>query len=220
MKLLKSLVAAALVSSMASCISAPFVPPIGMAFTEIKAPLDVDYKDTEVSSKTGRAESQADLAQTFAQAGVNPDRLTFFPRSNMADYLALHHQVDVCLDTFPYNGGTTTAHASWMGVPTLTLAGETPPSRVGARFMSRFGLDGFVASSIEDFVDKGRYWAEHLTELAALRPLIRERFNASEIGQPEPFADHLDTLLRTLWQRWCQDLPPISLAIERKPQNQ
>ena len=164
-------------------------------------------------------ESQADLAQTFAQAGVNPDRLTFFPRSNMADYLALHHQVDVCLDTFPYNGGTTTAHASWMGVPTLTLAGETPPSRFGARFMSRFGLDGFVASSIEDFVDKGRYWAEHLTELAALRPLIRERFNASEIGQPEPFADHLDTLLRTIWQRWCQDLPTVSLAIERETQD-
>ena len=161
-------------------------------------------------------ESQSDLTQSFARAGITPDRLSFFARSSMADYLAQHHQVDVCLDTFPYNGGTTTAHASWMGVPTLTLAGETPPSRVGARFMSHFGLNGFIASSIEDFVDKGRYWADHLPELAALRPLIRDQFNASEIGQPELFADHLETMLRAMWQRWCQDLPPVSFEIEKK----
>ncbi len=57
MKLLKTLVAAALVSSMASCISAPFVPPIGAAYADVKAPLDVDFKDTAVTSKTGRAEA-------------------------------------------------------------------------------------------------------------------------------------------------------------------
>jgi predicted O-linked N-acetylglucosamine transferase (SPINDLY family) len=149
-------------------------------------------------------ESQDSLIQSFAHEGIEQNRLTFFPRSNMQDYLALHHQVDICLDTFPYGGGTTTAHAAWMGVPTLTLAGETPPSRSGATFMNHLGLTGFIATSIEDFVSKGHYWAQHLDEMAAIRFEMRTRFNASALGQPEHFTDSLETTLRTMWQRWCE----------------
>ncbi|MEN9360657.1 MAG: hypothetical protein RL095_2192 [Verrucomicrobiota bacterium] len=57
MKMLKVLAAAAFVSSMASCVTAPFVPPVGAAYADIKAPLDLDYKDTAVTTKTGRAEA-------------------------------------------------------------------------------------------------------------------------------------------------------------------
>lgn len=161
-------------------------------------------------------DSQTNLIQTFTQAGIEQSRLTFFPRSTISQYLALHLQVDICLDTFPYNGGTTTDHASWMGVPTLTLAGETPPSRSGARLMALFGLDEFVATSIEDFVSKGLYWAEHLTELSAIRSELRTRFEASDRGQPETFVDKLDVLLRMMWQRWCNDLPPASIEVKKK----
>ena len=156
-------------------------------------------------------EHQNTLNQNFLDEGIEPSRLIYFPRSNMTDYLALHHQVDVCLDSFPYGGGTTTAHAAWMGVPTLTLAGDTPPSRAGATFMNQLGLNGFIATSIEDFVSKGHYWAEHVAELAALRLEMRARFNASAMGQPEPFASSLETTLRAMWQRWCNDLPPAPI---------
>lgn len=151
------------------------------------------------------------LIQSFANEGIDQDRLTFFPRSNIQDYLALHHQVDICLDTYPYGGGTTTAHAAWMGVPTLTLAGETPASRSGATFMNQLGLNEFIATSIDDFVDKGHFWSEHIDELAALRIEMRTRFNASAMGQPERFADSLETTLRTMWHRWCSDLPPATI---------
>ncbi|SFC75514.1 Glycosyl transferase family 41, partial [Polaromonas sp. OV174] len=71
-----------------------------------------------------REDDQYDtLTAWFAEERIARERLDFHPRSGMRNYLALHHQVDVCLDTFPYNGGTTTYHALWMGVPTLTLAG-------------------------------------------------------------------------------------------------
>lgn len=150
-------------------------------------------------------ESQDALIQSFATEGIEPSRLAFYPRSNMPDYLALHHQVDVCLDAFPYGGGTTTLHAAWMGVPTLTLAGDTPPSRAGATLMNHLGLAGFIATSIEDFVSKGDYWAEHLDEMAALRVQMRARFNASALSQPEPFADSLEATLRAMWQRWCDE---------------
>ncbi len=159
-------------------------------------------------------ERQEALIQSFSQEGVAPSRLTFYPRSNMPDYLALHHQVDFCLDTFPHSGGATTAYAAWMGVPTLSLAGETPASRFGATEMHHLGLDSFIATSIEDYVEKGCYWASHVEELAALRAQMRARFEASPLGQTQNFADNFETLLRTMWQRWCNDLPVTTFEIE------
>ncbi len=160
------------------------------------------------------AESQIELFHKFSDEGIEPHRLTFFPRSNLQEYLALHHQVDFCLDTFPYGGGATTAHAAWMGVPSLSLAGESPASRFGASAMHQLGLDGFIATSIDDYLVKGCYWAEHTTELAAIRLGMRERFQQSTLGQHALFADNLHTMLRTMWQRWCDDSPPEMIMLD------
>ena len=157
------------------------------------------------------------MIESFAQYGVESDRLFFAPRTTMEAYLAQHHHADICLDTFPYAGGTTSLHALWMGLPTLTLAGETVPSRTGAIVMDQVGLDQFIATSIEDFVEKGVYWAEHIDELAALRASMRERFAASPSGQPELIAAHLQTALRTMWQRWCNGLPPAPIDTTQLP---
>lgn len=159
-------------------------------------------------------EYQDHLIQSFEQEGVVRSRLTFFPRSNQKEYLEFHHQVDFCLDTFPHGGGATTAHAAWMGVPTLCLAGVSPASRFGATEMHHLGLDGFIADSIDDFVNKGCYWAENITALGAIRQEMRNRFNASPLGQPKLFVDNFEALLRKMWQRWCNELSPAPLTIE------
>ncbi len=70
------------------------------------------------------SEHQDRLNQLFEQQGIDRSRITFSPRAPQVEYLALHHQVDFCLDTFPHGGGATTAQAAWMGVPTLSLAGD------------------------------------------------------------------------------------------------
>ncbi|MBE0475463.1 tetratricopeptide repeat protein, partial [Rhodoferax sp.] len=57
------------------------------------------------------------LTDLFGQAGIGPERLILQPRVGMDEYLALHHKIDIALDPFPYNGGTTTMHSLWMGVP-------------------------------------------------------------------------------------------------------
>lgn len=160
------------------------------------------------------AEHQDQLVQQFDQAGIGRDRYTFLPRSPQAEYLAQHHQVDFCLDTFPYGGGATTAHAAWMGVPTLCLAGVSPASRFGATEMHHLNLDSFIAYSIEEFIDKGRYWAQNTTELSQVRQELRARFNASPLGQPQRFADNFEALLRTMWLRWCTNLPAAPLMLE------
>jgi predicted O-linked N-acetylglucosamine transferase (SPINDLY family) len=162
-------------------------------------------------------DSEETLRQIFAHEGISQDRLVFFSRTNLVNYLTLHHQVDLCLDTFPYGGGATTANAGWMGVPTLSLAGETPPSRFGSAMTHHLGLDAFVATSIEDFVKKGSYWAENLIELSSIRHGLRERFSASPLGQYAQLADHLETTLRTMWLRWCNNQPPITLGVKLSP---
>lgn len=153
------------------------------------------------------------LIEWFAQDGIDRERLDFKQRSNIAAYLALHHQVDICLDTFPYNGGTTTFHALWMGVPTLNLAGSTAAGRPGSSILGNVGLDEFVASSKIDFVEKGRYWAEHLAELASIRAGLRLCFEHSAGGQPKVIAMALVHALRHMWQRWCVGLPAESFDV-------
>ena len=147
------------------------------------------------------------LIEWFAQEGIERDRLSVHIRADLDSYLGLHHQVDVCLDTFPYNGGTTTLHALWMGVPTLTLAGRTPASRTGASVLGHVGLDAFVAHDAKDFVQRGLSLTEDVAELHNIRAGLRERLAKSAIGQPALIAAGLNQALRIMWERWCRGAP-------------
>jgi len=160
-----------------------------------------------------------DLIEWFAQEGIVRERLNFHERCGMDGYLALHQQVDICLDTFPYNGGTTTCHALWMGVPTLTLAGDTMPGRVGACILGHAGLEAFVAHDAADFVQKGLHWAGNLAALSGIRTGLRERFAQSAMGQPAVIAAGLERALRIMWKRWCAGLPPESFEVSLQDVN-
>jgi protein O-GlcNAc transferase len=157
-----------------------------------------------------RASLHTRLIERFAAYGIARERLMFHPRSDMSAYLALHHHVDICLDTVPYCGGATTYHALWMGVPTLTVAGATPASRQGAAIMGQLGLDGFVATGAADFVALGLDWAQRLAALAQLRAGLRQRWQHSPVGRADVIATALDTALRHMWTLWCANLPAQS----------
>ncbi len=158
----------------------------------------------------------ANLIEWFIEEGIARERLDFYQRSNMADYLKLHHKVDLCFDTFPYNGGTTTLHSIWMGVPTLTFAGDTVAGRTGAGVLSHAGLQAFIAYDEKEFVRKGVEWAGDLQALAEIRANLRERFSSSAAGRPELIAAGLAHALRMMWRRWCDELPPVSFQVERQ----
>jgi predicted O-linked N-acetylglucosamine transferase (SPINDLY family) len=153
------------------------------------------------------------LIEWFAQEDIAIERLQFHERCDMPEYLALHQQVDLCLDTFPYNGGTTTQHALWMGVPTLTLPGNGMPGRVGAAILSRIGLQAFVAENAQDFVERGCHWVANLGELAELRTSLRAHLSQSPLRKPSVIAAGLARALRIMWQRWCANLPAESFEV-------
>lgn len=144
-----------------------------------------------------------EIAEQFSRHGVMQDRIQFLPRMSMREYLASHDLVDIILDTFPFGGGTTSCHALWMGVPVLSLAGNTMPSRVGAVINGQLQLSSFTVQSETDFVARAVYWSENLSELAALRAELRSRTEASALCQPDAVAKSLEAAMRQMWQLWC-----------------
>lgn len=150
----------------------------------------------------------------FDSEGVSRDRLLFHKRSGMRRYLELHHEVDICLDTFPYGGGTTTCHAAWMGVPTITLVGDTPASCVGRAVMSHLGLqEKFCAHDKSKYLELGMWCANNFEELQILRNNLRTNLQSSPLSQANVVADGLNMAFRYAWKRWCADLPPISFEV-------
>ena len=104
------------------------------------------------------------------------------------------------LDTFPYPGGTTTCEALWMGVPTLTLAGDTLLSRQGASLLTAAGLSDWIATSREDYIAKALAFASDLPRLAALRAGLREQAGISPLFDAPRFAHNLEDALWAMWQ--------------------
>ncbi len=154
------------------------------------------------------------LLESFARNGIEKERLVLHLRVATLEYLALHHQVDMILDTYPFGGGTTTCHAAWMGVPVLTLAGKTMASRVGLIINSNLDLPEFITDSEAAFVAQAVRCSQRLPELAALRANLRARVLASPMSQAPVIARWLEIALRTMWQRWCDGKPPESFAIK------
>jgi len=143
------------------------------------------------------------VLEMFERAGIAADRVSLQARMSLTDYLALHNEIDLALDSFPYAGGTTTCHSLWMGVPVITLAGQTSPSRQGAAILAAAGLTELVANTEEDYVNLAVALGKDLPRLNELRQSMRERMAglASNAGQ---ITVELEAAYRKLWTQWCQ----------------
>jgi protein O-GlcNAc transferase len=141
----------------------------------------------------------------FAGRGIAPERIELLGGQSFGDYLALHNSVDLMLDTFPYAGGTTTTHALWMGVPIVSLAGDTSPSRSGASLLGVIGLRELVADTPEQYLDIASEVAGDLPRLSALRSGMRKRMTESALMDPLRFTRNLEQAYRSMWRRWCED---------------
>jgi protein O-GlcNAc transferase len=143
------------------------------------------------------------LTDTFAKCGINEEQLVLHPQMPLADYLTLHHQIDLALDPFPYNGGTTTFHSLSMGVPVVTLAGSSPVTRCGASILANAGRPEFVTSTKDDYVRLVIELANDLPRLNGIRQSLQTCFTPpSDSGQGK-VARHLEETFRNIWIKWC-----------------
>lgn len=140
----------------------------------------------------------------FRRLGIGPDRLTLLGSQTFGNYLELHRSVDLLLDTSPYTGGTTTCHALWMGVPLVTLAGETATSRGGASLLHAIGLAELVAQSPQQYVEIAAGLAEDRTRLHALRSGLRDRLARSPLMDAVGFTANLESAYREMWRLSCE----------------
>lgn len=144
------------------------------------------------------------VAERLAAGGVGADRLVVIPYTrNRLEHLAVYNQVDLGLDSFPYNGTTTTCEAMWMGVPVVTLRGQSHPGRVGASLLTRMGLEELVVETPEGYVTKCARLAADLPRLATLRSGMRGRFATSPLGSPAVLARDIEAAYRAMWAAWC-----------------
>ncbi len=156
-------------------------------------------------------DATAALGKRLAAAGIDAARVDFLPRLAMADYLRAHERVDLLLDAFPWTSGTTAHLGLWMGVPTLTLAGQSLAARLGAGAMAAAGLQQFVAESAEQYVAIAVRAAERPDLLQAVRMELRNRLERDRVQVPAVVARALALRLRQMWQRWCAGLSPCVL---------
>ncbi len=143
----------------------------------------------------------------FARHGIAAERIALDGFLSFPEYLALHGKVDVMLDTFPYSGGTTSCHALWMGVPLVTLAGETSTSLGGASLLNTVRLPELVAESAERYLEIARGLADDQSRLGELRAGLRERMRASPLTDVARFTRNLEEAYRAMWKSWCEKRP-------------
>lgn len=137
-------------------------------------------------------------------AGVPEERVELLSRTpDTLSHLALYRRVDIALDTFPYHGTTTTCEALWMGVPVVTLAGDSHVSRVGVSLLQTVGLPGWIARDDKDYIRIAATAADNLVKLGELRTALRSDMRASALLDHAAQASRFGETLRTLWQNWC-----------------
>lgn len=146
------------------------------------------------------------IQEQFARHGVEPDRLDIKGIMPMAQYLDLYNEVDLCLDPFPFNGGTTGYDSIWMGVPFVTFPGETLVARMGKAILENVGLAELVVDSSEAYVALALQLAQDKERLKALRSDLRGRMQASPLMDADRFARSLENAFRGMWHEWCKEV--------------
>jgi protein O-GlcNAc transferase len=144
-----------------------------------------------------------DVRARFVDAGVEPGRVLAEPPEPTAlDTMRAYSRVDIALDTFPYNGTTTICEASLMGVPVVSLRGQTPASRVSTSLLAAIGTPELCAASEAEFVEIGAALARDPARLVGLRAELRDRLRRSAIGDGPAFARRMTDALRGAWETW------------------
>jgi protein O-GlcNAc transferase len=153
-----------------------------------------------VKSKALTEEStHARLLARFAAYGIVAERLDLRPWvPGDVGHLDLYNEIDIALDTYPYNGTTTTCEALWMGVPVLTLRGHGHAARVAASLLTQAGLQDWIADTAHAFTSSAVKHAGNLAALAALRQGMRARVKASPLCDAQSYAREVESAYRAM----------------------
>lgn len=128
------------------------------------------------------------IADRIKQSGIDLTRVDFFGPAGGTEFFASYNSIDIILDTYPFNGGTTTCFATYMGVPVLSMAGQSLLSRMGKSVLSNLGLTDWIVTSYDEYVEKAILHAHDIAFLSRFRSQARNLYAASPLGNGKMFA--------------------------------
>lgn len=145
-----------------------------------------------------------DIYRIFTTLGLGnaTSRIILRDTKPIDQFMNYYAEIDVCLDTFPYTGGTTTMHTMWMGVPIITQIGAPEISRIAADFMAQTGLEGWITKSTDEYIALAIAVGTDLEARAVIvsdRMLLRDRMNASQLMQHYKFTSGLENAYHDMW---------------------
>lgn len=158
--------------------------------------------------------SREELRDRFVEHGIDASRVEVHGYVEGIDsHLGMYGRIDIALDTFPYNGTTTTCEALWMGVPVICLKGDRHAARVGESLLANVGLPELLARSPDDYLKIAGKFAADPRGLADLRSGLRGRMRASRLMDSRAIGLEIGEALRGMWSRYCSRFPE-ALPIE------
>ncbi len=149
--------------------------------------------------------TRARLSELFAARDIETERLDFHGYLPHEQLLAAYAEIDIALDPFPYSGGLTTLEALWMGVPAVTLSGQTFCGRHSTSHLNNVGLPKLVTTTPEEYVAVALALASDPERLRALRQGLRERMAASPLCDAKGYTRDLEAAYRQMWQNYCNE---------------
>ena len=153
----------------------------------------------------GTPAARRNFTSAFASRGIDGERLELREVVNDKwEHLGSYHEIDIALDTFPYNGTTTTCEALWMGTPVVALCGQTHAGRVGASILRTVGLPELVAQTPEQFVQIAAGLAQDRERLRDLQQRLVQQARNSTLCDGPGMAVRFERVVRQMWQDWCE----------------
>jgi len=153
------------------------------------------FKDPEVAER---------VTAIFVHHGVEADRINLeYGVLEHSEFLKRYLHVDIALDTFPYNGVTTTCDALWMGIPVVAKMGDQFISRNSASILTALGLPELIAKSDQEYVEIAISLARDANKRKVLKAGLRNRFKESALGDAARFTLNLEQAYRGMWKKWC-----------------
>lgn len=161
-----------------------------------------------------RPYNRSRLLTRMAEHGIAPERVELVGFLSDDGHMDLHNRVDIMLDTIPFAGGRTTEDALWMGVPVVTLIGETVCGRIGYSHLSRIGVPELAARTKAEYVEIAADLAGDFARRKQYRQTLRKAFAASSLLDVNTHVTELEDAFRIMWRRWCAGDPPAPFSVE------
>ena len=149
--------------------------------------------------------ARKELLSEFVNRGVSSERITLVGLRSHAEAMAYMTQADIALDTFPFQGQTTTCECLWSGVPVIALSGHLHVARVGSAILQRVGLGSLVTETPRQYVLRALELASDVTSLAALRAGMRQRLQNSTLLDGQNLAREVEDAYRKMWETRCKE---------------